>query len=119
MTVTRAMAATAMLAGLAVGTASTAWASPSDRTPEMSGHYVETDTAQNGQTTTGDWYFTPCGAGWASAANTPGGRSMQVQLVGGKWAGVQLVISDAHAGLRGAIEAIVIGAAWQRCRVHF
>src|SRR5215211_6467664 len=34
-------------------------------------------------------------------------------------AGVQLVISDAHAGLRAAIEALVIGAAWQRCRVHF
>jgi putative transposase len=32
---------------------------------------------------------------------------------------VQLVISDAHSGLRGAIEAILIGAAWQRCRVHF
>ena len=34
-------------------------------------------------------------------------------------AGVQLVISDAHAGLRAAIEAILIGASWQRCRVHF
>jgi putative transposase len=34
-------------------------------------------------------------------------------------AGVQLVISDAHSGLRGAIEAILIGAARQRCRVHF
>jgi transposase-like protein len=33
--------------------------------------------------------------------------------------GVQLVISDAHAGLRGAIEAILSGAAWQRCRVHY
>jgi putative transposase len=33
--------------------------------------------------------------------------------------GVQLVISDARSGLRAAIEAIVIGAAWQRCRVHF
>jgi putative transposase len=32
---------------------------------------------------------------------------------------VQLVISDARSGLRAAIEAIVIGAAWQRCRVHF
>jgi putative transposase len=32
---------------------------------------------------------------------------------------VQLVISDAHAGLRAAIEAILIGASWQRCRVHF
>lgn len=28
-------------------------------------------------------------------------------------------ISDAHTGLRAAIEAILIGAAWQRCRVHF
>jgi len=34
-------------------------------------------------------------------------------------AGVQLVISDAHEGLVGAIEAVMIGAAWQRCRVHF
>jgi transposase-like protein len=33
--------------------------------------------------------------------------------------GVQLVISDAHAGLKQAIEAVLIGAAWQRCRVHF
>ena len=32
--------------------------------------------------------------------------------------GVQLVISDAHTGLRDAIEAILIGAAWQRCRVQ-
>ncbi len=34
-------------------------------------------------------------------------------------AGVQLVISDAHQGLVGAIEAVFLGAAWQRCRVHF
>ncbi len=34
-------------------------------------------------------------------------------------AGVQLVISDAHAGLRAAIAAVLLGAAWQRCRVHF
>jgi putative transposase len=33
--------------------------------------------------------------------------------------GVQLVISDAHAGLKAAIEAVLLGAAWQRCRVHF
>ena len=33
--------------------------------------------------------------------------------------GVQLVISDHHAGLKKAIEAVFIGAAWQRCRVHF
>jgi putative transposase len=34
-------------------------------------------------------------------------------------AGVQLVISDAHAGLRGAIDSVLLGASWQRCRVHF
>jgi len=34
-------------------------------------------------------------------------------------AGVKLVISDAHAGLKDAIAAILAGAAWQRCRVHF
>jgi putative transposase len=33
--------------------------------------------------------------------------------------GVQLVISDAHSGLKAAIEAVLIGSAWQRCRVHF
>ncbi|MCJ7670726.1 MAG: IS256 family transposase, partial [Acidimicrobiia bacterium] len=33
--------------------------------------------------------------------------------------GVQLVISDAHTGLVAAVEAVMIGAAWQRCRVHF
>jgi putative transposase len=34
-------------------------------------------------------------------------------------AGVQLVISDAHRGLRNGIDAVLVGAAWQRCRVHF
>ena len=33
--------------------------------------------------------------------------------------GVQLVISDAHAGLKQAIREVFVGAAWQRCRVHF
>jgi len=33
--------------------------------------------------------------------------------------GVCLVISDAHEGLKGAIGAVLLGAAWQRCRVHF
>jgi putative transposase len=32
---------------------------------------------------------------------------------------VKLVISDAHEGLKGAIAAVLQGAAWQRCRVHF
>jgi transposase-like protein len=33
--------------------------------------------------------------------------------------GVELVISDAHQGLKGAIAAVLHGASWQRCRVHF
>ncbi|MDH6466311.1 transposase-like protein [Micromonospora sp. A200] len=32
---------------------------------------------------------------------------------------MQLVISDAHTGLKQAISAVLLGAAWQRCRVHF
>ena len=33
--------------------------------------------------------------------------------------GVKLVISDAHVGLRDAIEEEMLGAVWQRCCVHF
>ncbi|MBF0615070.1 MAG: IS256 family transposase [Magnetococcales bacterium] len=39
-------------------------------------------------------------------------------LVGRGLSGVRLVISDAHGGLKAAI-AKVLGATWQRCRVHF
>ena len=34
-------------------------------------------------------------------------------------AGVQLVISDAHEGLKAAVRRVLSGAGWQRCRVHF
>src|SRR6187200_1359981 len=40
------------------------------------------------------------------------------ELVGRGLVGVQLVISDAHEGLKNAI-AKVLGAPWQRCTVHF
>ncbi len=40
-------------------------------------------------------------------------------LVARGLAGVQLVVSDAHEGLKGAIAAVLQGAAWQRCRTHF
>jgi putative transposase len=40
-------------------------------------------------------------------------------LVARGLAGVQLVISDAHEGLKGATAAVLAGASWQRCRVHF
>jgi putative transposase len=33
--------------------------------------------------------------------------------------GVQLVTSDAHEGLKAAIQQVFTGATWQRCRVHF
>jgi putative transposase len=33
--------------------------------------------------------------------------------------GVQLVISDAHEGLRNALAQVFTGATWQRCKVHF
>lgn len=33
--------------------------------------------------------------------------------------GVELVVSDAHVGLKEAIASVLAGASWQRCRVHF
>ena len=42
-------------------------------------------------------------------------RSLRSRGLGG----VRLVISDAHEGLKGAIAAVLLGSAWQRCRVHF
>jgi putative transposase len=42
-------------------------------------------------------------------------RSLRSRGLGG----VRLVISDAHEGLRGAVDKVMLGAAWQRCRVHF
>jgi putative transposase len=33
--------------------------------------------------------------------------------------GVRLVLSDSHSGLVTAIRKVMLGAAWQRCRVHF
>ena len=46
-------------------------------------------------------------------------RSFFQSLVGRGLQGVQLVSSDAHAGLKQAIREVFVGAAWQRCRVHF
>jgi putative transposase len=42
-------------------------------------------------------------------------RSLRARGMGG----VRLVISDAHAGLTKAIKKVCVGAAWQRCRVHW
>ena len=33
--------------------------------------------------------------------------------------GIELVISDAHGGIKAAIGSVFTGASWQRCRTHF
>lgn len=50
------------------------------------------------------------GAGWTAFLRGLVARGLR---------GVQLVTSDAHAGLRDAIAAVLPGASWQRCRTHF
>jgi transposase-like protein len=49
------------------------------------------------------------GAGWTAFLRG---------LVARGLSGVQLVVSDAHEGLKAAIAAVLDGAAWQRCRTH-
>jgi putative transposase len=46
-------------------------------------------------------------------------RAFLQSLIARGMRGVRLVISDAHPGLRQAIREVFVGAAWQRCRVHF
>ena len=50
------------------------------------------------------------GAFWLRFLRSPVARGLS---------GVRLVSSDAHEGLTGAIAAVLQGASWQRCRVHF
>ena len=82
MTLTRAIAAAALFAGLAVSTASPAWAETT-----LSGHYIRTETDPlTGQSVNDDWYATPCGDGCASLASTPGGPAVsQARLINGQW----------------------------------
>ena len=46
-------------------------------------------------------------------------RGFCAGLVARGLSGVSLVVSDAHKGLRRAIDEVFLGASWQRCRVHF
>lgn len=46
-------------------------------------------------------------------------RAFLQGLVARGLGGVRLAISDAHPGLKQAIREVFVGAAWQRCRVHF
>jgi putative transposase len=50
------------------------------------------------------------GAGWTAFLR---------DLVARGLSGVELVISDAHQGLKQAIAAVLPGASWQRCRTQF
>ena len=50
------------------------------------------------------------GAGWLAFLRSLRARGL---------AGCELVVSDAHPGLRDAIAAVLRGASWQRCRTHF
>ncbi len=40
-------------------------------------------------------------------------------LVARGLSGVELVVSDAHGGIKAAIASVLSGASWQRCRTHF
>ena len=57
-----------------------------------------------------DAVTTEDGAGWTAFLRS---------LVARGLSGVQLVVSDAHSGLKDAIAATLPGATWQRCRTHF
>jgi hypothetical protein len=79
MAVVRGFAATAVFAGLVVGTAGPAWA----ETPTMSGTYMETSTSPSGKMVSTDWSISSCGEGclWVKA----GAGSGQARLVDGQW----------------------------------
>ena len=57
-----------------------------------------------------DVFTTEDFAGWTAFLRSLVARGLK---------GVQLVISDAHEGLKAAVAAVLPGAAWQRCRTHF
>jgi len=57
-----------------------------------------------------DVITTEDGAGWTAFLRN---------LVARGLTGVALVISDDHRGLKAAVEAVLPGSSWQRCRTHF
>ena len=56
---------------------------------------------------------------WVRVKTAPSGWPSYARCPPGGLSGVELVVSDAHQGLRGAIAAVFGGASWQRCRTHF
>jgi putative transposase len=55
----------------------------------------------------------------ATSETGPAWNTFFADLTARGLTGVQLVTSDAHAGLKDAIAANLPGAAWQRCRTHY
>jgi putative transposase len=55
----------------------------------------------------------------ATAETGPAWNEFFADLVARGLAGVRLVTSDAHPGLKDAIAANLPGAVWQRCRTHY
>jgi len=66
-----------------------------------------------------DGYREILGVDVTSAEDGAGWLAFFRGLVARGLSGVQLVTSDAHAGLVGAIGATLPGASWQRCRTHY
>jgi transposase-like protein len=54
-----------------------------------------------------------------TAESTAGWTGFLRSLVARGLCGVELVISDAHGGIKAAIAAVLGDASWQRCRTHF
>lgn len=57
-----------------------------------------------------DVFTTEDGASWLAFLRSLKARGL---------AGVHLVVSDAHPGLKAAIASVFTGSRWQRCRTHF
>jgi putative transposase len=55
----------------------------------------------------------------ATTEDTAAWTAFLRSLVARGLSGVELVISDAHGGIKAAIAAVLAEASWQRCRTHF
>ena len=67
----------------------------------------------------GDGHREVLGMRVATSETGPAWNEFFADLVARGLAGVRLVTSDAHAGLKDAIAANLPGATWQRCRTHY
>jgi len=55
----------------------------------------------------------------ATTEDTAAWTAFLRSLVARGLSGVELVISDAHGGIKAAIAQVLTGASWQRCRTHY